>query len=495
MEVEVRREELRQKTLSSLLWKVLERGGVAAGGLLVQVVMARLLSPEDFGALAIMLVFVLFGTVFAVSGFNTALVQVRELQEDDYDTVFWISVTVGTLLWGALIIAAPWIAGAFSLPGMTNPLRAMGALFVLNSVYAVLTADVQRHLAFKKVFKASVVSLVVASGVGIGAAVWGAGLWALVIHQVTNVTVNSAMLFLQTAWRPRRRFSMARARVLFGFSWKLLVSALLDVSYQSLSDVIIGRQFSAASLGVVSQGKKYPGAVAQVLDGAIQPVMLSAVARVQEDRLTVKALVRRALKTSTLVVVPLMTLLAVTADPLVRWGLGEKWAGAVIFFQMYCFIYALWPVHTTNLSALNGMGRSDLFLKLEIVKKIVGLTVLCVTVFGFHSPIAIVAGFMVTGIIGTVINAFPNRTVIGYRYAEQVRDMAPVWGLSLLSGAISGGVMSSVGGTYQEQIVIGFAVFGSVFLSVGLAFRCEALTYVTDRGVKFLRGRSLCRQA
>lgn len=495
MEVEVRREELRQKTLSSLLWKVLERGGVAAGGLLVQVVMARLLSPEDFGALAIMLVFVLLGTAFAVSGFNTALVQVKELQEDDYDTVFWISVTVGTLLWGALIIAAPWIAGAFSLPTMTNPLRVMGALFVLNSVYAVLTADVQRHLAFKKVFKASVVSLVVASTVGIGAAVWGAGLWALVIHQLTNVAVNSWMLFLQTAWRPHLRFSKDRARVLFGFSWKLLVSALLDVSYQSLSDVIIGRQFSAASLGVVSQGKKYPGAVAQVLDGAIQPVMLSAVARVQDDLLTVKALVRRALKTSTLVVVPLMTLLAVTADPLIRWGLGEKWAGAVIFFQMYCFIYALWPVHTTNLSALNGMGRSDLFLKLEVVKKIVGLAVLCVTVFGFHSPVAIVAGFMVTGVTSTMINAFPNRTVIGYRYAEQVRDMAPVWGLSLVSGAVSWAVMTSMAGPLLGQVVVGFTVFGVLFLGMGLALRCEALTYVTDRVLVFLQARGLLERA
>lgn len=495
MEVEVRREELRQKTLSSLLWKVLERGGVAAGGLLVQVVMARLLSPEDFGALAIMLVFVLLGTAFAVSGFNTALVQVKELQEDDYDTVFWISVTVGTLLWGALIIAAPWIAGAFSLPTMTNPLRVMGALFVLNSVYAVLTADVQRHLAFKKVFKASVVSLVVASTVGIGAAVWGAGLWALVIHQLTNVAVNSGMLFLQTAWRPHLRFSKNRARVLFGFSWKLLVSALLDVSYQSLSDVIIGRQFSAASLGVVSQGKKYPGAVAQVLDGAIQPVMLSAVARVQDDLLTVKALVRRALKTSTLVVVPLMTLLAVTADPLIRWGLGEKWAGAVIFFQMYCFIYALWPVHTTNLSALNGMGRSDLFLKLEVVKKIVGLAVLCVTVFGFHSPVAIVAGFMVTGVTSTMINAFPNRTVIGYRYAEQVRDMAPVWGLSLVSGAVSWAVMTSMAGPLLGQVVVGFTVFGVLFLGMGLALRCEALTYVTDRVLVFLQARGLLERA
>lgn len=485
MEVEVRREELRQKTLSSLMWKVLERGGVAAGGLLVQVVMARLLSPEDFGALAIMLVFVHLGTVFAVSGFNTALVQVKKLEEADYDTVFWISVTVGTLLWGILIIAAPWISGAFALPAMTNPLRMMGALFVLNSVYAVLTADVQRHLAFKKVFKASVVSLVVASAVGIGAAVWGTGLWALVIHQLTNVAVNSVMLFLQTAWRPRLRFSIVRARVLFGFSWKLLVSALLDVCYQSLTDIVIGRKFSAASLGVVSQGKKYPGAVASVLDGAIQPVMLSAVARVQDDLPAAKALVRRAMKTSSLVVVPLMTLLAVLADPLVRWGLGEKWSGAIIFFQMYCFIYALWPVHTSNLSAINGMGRSDLFLKLEIVKKMTGLSILIIAVLCFDSPVAIVAGSMVGGVIGMLINAFPNRWVLCYGYREQAADLAPVWGLALVCGGICYGMQSWLVLAPWLTILLVAVLFVILFLTGGWCFRCEALMYVLQQGRRF----------
>ena len=486
---EVTKAELRQKTLSSLFWKLLERGGTAAGGLLVQVVMARLLAPEDFGALAIMLVFVLIGSVFSVSGFNTALVQVKDLHESDYDTVFWISLTTGTALWAALAVAAPWVADAFALPGMTNPLRAMGALFVLNSLLAVLTADVQRHLAFKRIFKASLAAMVVASIAGIGAAVAGAVLWALVIHQVTNVAVNVALLFLQTDWRPKCRFAAERARVLFGFSWKLLVSALMDVGYQSLSDVIIGRQYSAASLGVVSQGKRYPGAVAQVIDGAIQPVMLSAVARVQDDKPAAKALVRRALKTSTLVVVPLMTMLAVMADPLIRWGLGEKWAGAVVFFQMYCFIYALWPVHTTNLSALNGMGRSDLFLKLEIVKKLMGLAILCVTVFGFHSPVAIVAGFMVSGVASTVINAFPNRTVIGYRYGEQVADMAPVWGLSLVSGAAAQAALQAMAGPLWLAAAATGAVFAVCFLALAFAFRCEALMYVVNRALALVQSR------
>lgn len=478
--------ELKRRTLSSLFWKFLERGGVAAGGILVQIVLARLLTPEDFGALALMLVFVLIGTVFAVSGFNTALVQVKDLDEADFDTVFWIGFVVATLLWGVLLIAAPWISEAFSLPRMTNPLRAMGALFLLNSFYAVLTADVQRRLLFKRTFKAGISALVAAGTTGIGAALCGAGLWALVIFQLVNVAVASLVLFVQTQWRPRWRFSPERARILFRFSWKLLVSALMDTAYQSLSDIIIGRQFSAASLGVVSQGKKYPQAVASVLDGAIQPVMLSAVARVQDNLASAKSLVRRALKTSCLVVVPLMTFLAVTADPLVKWLLGEKWVGAVLFFQMYCFIFALWPIHTTNLSALNGMGRSDLFLKLEIVKKIVGLAVLCVTVFAFHSPEAIVAGFMVTGIFSTIINAFPNRTVIEYGYWEQVVDIAPIWGLSLVSGALGYALLGNMHLTHWVTVFVIGLVFGSVFVTLGYVMRLEALRYVLTNGAKLV---------
>lgn len=487
--------ELKRRTLSSLFWKFLERGGVAVGALVVQIVLARLLTPEDFGALALMLVFVLIGTVFAVSGFNTALVQVKDLDEADFDTVFWISCAVALTLWMALFVAAPAVSEAFSLPRMTNPLRAMGALFLLNSFYAVLTADVQRNLLFKRTFKAGLLALVAAGVTGIGSALCGAGLWALVIYQLVNVSVASLVLFAQTDWRPRWRFSPGRAKILFRFGWKLLVSGLLDTAYQSLADIIIGRQFSASSLGVVSQGKKYPQAVSSVLDGAIQPVLLSAVARVQADLVAVKALVRRALKTSSLVVVPLMALLAMLADPLVLWLLGEQWKGAVIYFQMFCFVYALWPIHTTNLSALNGVGRSDLFLKLEIVKKIVGLAILCTTVFCFHSPVAIVAGFMVSGVTSSVINAFPNRRVIGYGYFEQVIDLAPIWGLSLVSAFVGYGLLSFYAMTPLVSLVLGSLVFGLVFFGLGWTCRCEALLYVVNLLFSLLKKSVFLRKA
>ena len=484
--MESAKENFRGKVLSSLFWQLLERGGVAIGGLLVQITLARLLSPEDFGALALILVFVLIGTVFSVSGFNTALVQAKECDALDYDTVFWISTVVSLTIWCAIAIAAPWVAEAFSTPAMTNPLRAMGGVIFLNSVNAVFIADIQRNLAFRKIFNASLSSLVVASVVGIGSALLGAGLWALVLYQLANSVVKTLLFLKQISWRPTFRFSRIKAKRLFGFSWKLLVSALLDTGYQSLSDIIIGKRFSTADLGLVAQGKHYPGVLAQILDGAIQPVMLSAVARVQKDPQAVKSLVRRSLKTSALAVVPIMTLAATLAEPLVAFALGAKWSGAVIYFQMYCFIYALWPIHTTNLSALNGVGRSDLFLKLEIVKKIVGFSILSVTVFVFQTPVAIVAGFMLSGVCSTLINAFPNRHVIGYGYLDQLMDLAPIWGLSLVSGAVA-----YVGFNFLQisgllAIIASSILFAIVFLSLGMIFKCEALLYVLNCSRSYL---------
>ena len=205
------------------------------------------------------------------------------------------------------------------------------------------------------------------------------------------------------------------------------MSGILDQGYRSLSDLIIGKQFSASNLGLVSQGKKYPNALGSMLDGAIQPVMLSAVSRLQSDAEQVKRLVRRALKTSTFLIVPSMTLFAACAEPVVRILLGEQWLPAVPFLQMYCVIYMLLPIHTTNLQALNGMGRSDLFLKLELIKKAYGLANLLIMAFVFQSVYLMVGSYILTGVVSTFVNACPNKRVIGYSYLEQVRDICPAF--------------------------------------------------------------------
>ena len=470
-------ESIKSATVTSLFWKLFEKGGRAVVELAVQIVMARLLAPEEFGALAIMLVFVNVGNVVVTSGLNTALVQAEEIDEADLSTVFWLSFGASAVLFLAVFAAAPAIAGFYSMPYIVWPLRVLGLLLLVTAFNSVQVAIVQRRLQFRKVFNATAAASVASGAVGIVAALAGTGLWALVIQQLCYQTFNCFVLGIQVRWLPHFAFDACKARKHFGYGWKLLASGLLDQGYQSLSDLIIGKQFSTSSLGLVSQGKKYPQAVGGMLDGAIQPVMLSAVSRVQGDVAYVKRLVRRALKTSTFLIVPSMTLFAVAAEPIVGLLLGEKWLPCVPFLQMYCFIYALLPIHTTNLQALNGMGRSDLFLKLELIKKAYGICFILFAAFVLRDVYLMVAMYMVSGVIATFVNAWPNKKVIGYSYGEQVRDIAPAFGLSAVSGGIalfSGSFIAAAG----LRIAVEVLVMAVLYFGLAAVFKLEAFTYL-----------------
>lgn len=266
---------------------------------------------------------------------------------------------------------------------------------------------------------------------------------------------------------------------MMAFGWKLLASGLLDQGYQSISDLIIGKLFTDVDLGLVSQGKKYPQALGVTLDGAIQPVMLSAVAHVQKSTHEVKRLARRALKTSTLLIVPAMTLFAVVAEPLVLVLLGEQWLPCVPYLQMYCFVYALLPIHTTNLQVLNGVGRSDLFLLLEVIKVVVSLVILGFTAFVLGNLHAIVAGYVLNGIVCTFINAFPSKRVIGYSYSEQIRDICPAFILSAISAAIAYSLTAFELPAFS-MVCLQSAVMLSIYVIVARALRIEAFMYLLN---------------
>lgn len=483
-------ESIRNRSLTSLIWKLLERGGNQLVQLLVQIVMARLLSPGAFGSLAVMLVFVNLGNVLVQSGLNTALVQAPKADEDDFSTVFWMSLVVSLALYVVVFFAAPAVGGYYGDPGLAWPLRVLCLVLVVNAYNAVQVAAVQRAMEFRKVFRATMASVLLSGALGVGCALAGAGLWALVAQQLSYQAVNCVVLALQVPWRPRLVFKPARAREFFSFGWKLLASGLLEQGYQSLSDLIIGKRFSTADLGLVSQGKRYPHALGSMLDGAIQPVMLSAVSRLQGDVSQVKRLVRRALKTSTFLVCPCMALFAVAAEPLVGLLLGEGWLPCVSFLQMYCVVYMLLPIHTTNLQALNGVGRSDLFLRLEVVKKAIGVSALLFGVFVVGDLHFIVGTYIFTGVISTLVNAWPSRRVIGYPYAEQLRDMAPAF---LLAAAASAAAwpLSLFGLPALGQLALQAAVFVLVYLALSRLFRVEELSYLTSalRGLVASRGR------
>lgn len=468
---------IKEATVTSLLWKLMERGGSAVVQMVVQIVMARLLAPEEFGALAIMLVFVNLGNVVVQSGLNTALIQTPEADDADFSTVFWMSLAVSVALYAVIFFAAPAVEAFYMMSGLVWPLRALGLLLVVNAYNAVQVARVTRAFEMRKVFRATMASVIASAATGIGSALSGLGLWALVIQQLTYQLVNCVALGLQIDWRPRAVFRVERARELFGFGWRLLVSGLLDQGYQSLADLIVGKRFSAAQLGLVSQGKKYPQAVGSMLDGAIQPVMLSAVSRVQDDRARVKRIVRRALKTSTFLIVPAMSLFACLAPSLVPILLGSQWADAVPYMQVYCMVYALQPIHTTNLQALNGMGRSDLFLRLEVIKKAYGSAALLFCAFVLNDVDALVKSYLVTGVINTFVNAWPNKRVIGYSCAEQVRDIAPAFLLSGVAALIASFVASAGLGAWST-VIAQIAAFVVAFLGLAAVLRLEALTYL-----------------
>lgn len=475
---------LRSRTVSSLIWKLFEQSASSVVSLIVQIVMARLLAPDEFGMLAIMLVFVNVGNVIVQSGLNTAIIQGPNVTERDYSTVFWMSLVVSLVLYLAVWGASPAIADYYSMADIVWPLRVLVLILIINAFNSIQEAIVARSLEFNKTARATVTASVTSGTMGIVAALLGAGLWALVIQQLLFQLVKSIVLAFQISWKPRLVFEPERAVVLFRFSWKLLVSGLIEQGYQSLSDLMIGKVFDSTNLGYVSQGKKYPQALGLMLDGAIQPVMLSAVARVQDDGEKVKRLARRALKTSTFLIAPAMTLFAFVAEPVVSLLLGERWLPCVPYLRMYCFVYALLPVHTTNLQVLNGVGRSDLYLRLEVIKKIIGIATLCFTVFVLRDLTAIVAGYVVAGIICTFVNAHPNKRVIGYSYLEQIRDILPAFALAIVAGALTYPI-GFLGLPLLVTIILQSVSMAVVYLLLAKLFKVEEMAYLLGMVSKF----------
>lgn len=472
-------DSLKSKAISSVFWKLFERGGNAIVLMLVQIVMARLLGPEQFGALAVMLVFVNLGNVFVQSGLNTALIQARDCADSDYSTVFWMSFVISACIYLVIFISAPFLADYYRIPSLLWPLRTLSLLLVVNSYNSVQVAKITRELKMKLIFVATMFSSVCSAFVGICTAVCGGGLWALVAQQLTYQIVNCIALAFQVDWKPDFVFKTNRALMLFKFGWRLLLSSIIDQIYQSFADLIIGKRFSAASLGLVSQGKKYPLAVGSMLDSSIQPVMLSAVSRIQDDLPRVKQLVRRGLLTSTYLIVPIMTLFACIAPALVPAILGPQWIDSVPFMQIYCIVYAFLPVHSTNLQALNGMGRSDLFLKLELIKKTYGFAFVILCAFLFRNVNLLVASYLLSAIISTFVNAFPNKRVIGYGYFEQLKDIAPSFLLSLVSSVVVMVVpVFNLG--IAPTIIIQVLLFFAVYISLSALFRLDALAYLVS---------------
>lgn len=390
-----------------------------------------MLDPEHYGVLSLMVIFTTLANVFIQTGFNTALIQNKDVTEDDYSSVFWVTLGIAGVLYAVIFLAAPLIAVFYEMPEIILPLRVMALMLLPGAMNSVQLARVSREMDFKKVFTGNLSGILVAGFAGIAVALLDGGLWALVVQTMLNVIVACVVMFFTVRWRPRMVCNLARIRVLFRFGWKLLASSLLDTLYQDLRSLVIGKKYDSATLGYYNRGKNFPQFIITAVNGTVQSVMLPAMSAKQDDPAQVKALMRNSVMLSSYILFPMMAGLAGVAEPLVRVLLTEKWLPCVPYLQIYCFTLAFYPVHSCNLQAINSMGRSDIFLKLEIIKKAIGIASLVVAVFCFDSPIAIAMTGVFTTVVSCFINASPNRKLIGYSYHEQMTDILPSLILSL----------------------------------------------------------------
>ncbi len=415
-----------------LAWKLLERFGVQGVQFILQIILARLLDPGHYGMLQIMIIFTTLANVFIQNGFNTALVQNKDVNEEDYSSVFWVSLGIAGILYAVIFFCAPLISSFYSMPEITSPLRVLAVILFPGALNSVQVAKISRELNFRKVFISNIAAIVVSGIVGITMAYMGAGLWALVGQSITNVFVSCIVMRFTAKLKLHFRCNLIRVKILFRYGWKLLTSSLIDTLYTDLYSLTIGAKYSDATLGYYSKGKQFPQFIIGSINGAVQSVMLPVLSSKQDEKGQAKQLMRTSMMMSSYIIFPMMAGLAAVATPLISLLLTDKWLPCVPYLQIYCFSMAFYPVHTCNLQAINAMGRSDVFLKLEIIKKAYGMVLLILALVFFDSPIAITAMGIISTVISSFVNASPNKKLIGYSYLEQVRDILPSLIISLL---------------------------------------------------------------
>lgn len=408
---------------SNFIWRFAERCGAQLVSFLVSVVLARILAPEDYGTIALVTVFTAILQVFVDSGLGTALIQKKDADDLDFSSVFYFNFAMCLLLYAGMFIAAPYIAIFYEDMTLTPVIRVLSLTIVISGVKGIQQAYVSRNMLFKRFFFSTIGGTVFSAFLGIGLAYAGYGVWALVAQQLSNTIIDTLILWITVKWRPQKEFSWKRLRTLFSYGWKLLASSLLDTVYNNLRNLIIGKMYSSADLAYYNQGDKFPKIIVTNINTSIDSVLLPTMSNEQDDRKRIKSMTRRAIKTSTYVMAPLMMGLAFCAESIVKIVLTDKWMPCVPFLRLFCISYMFWPVHTANLNAIKAMGRSDWFLKLEIVKKIVGLFFLLSSMW--FGVMAMAYSLLLSSILSQIINAWPNRQLLGYGYLEQVRDFAP----------------------------------------------------------------------
>lgn len=477
-------EGLKSKVMSGLFWTFGERIIAQCVSFVVSIILARILMPDEYGVIAIILVFINIANVFVSNGFGESLVRKKDSNEIDFSTVFYCSFVFSWMLYIILFVSAPYISSFYKQEMLVPLLRVLALKIPISSVSTIQHAYVSKHMIFKKFFFSTLGGTLISGILGIFMAYSGCGAWALVAQYLCNTVIDTIVLFITVPWRPRRMFSKESAKQLIGYGWKLTASSLINEFYTELRSLIIGRVYSSADLAYYNRGNQFPSLIITNVDTAIGKVVFPAMTKVAEEKQRIKQVSRRSMKTTSYIIFPLMIGLMAVSEPLVRLLLTDKWLICVPFLQCSCIYYMCQPIQTTNWQIIKAVGRSDLCLKLEVLKKTIGVAIILGTMnFGV---LAIAIGNSVFAIISMIINIIPNRKFIDYSVGEQIKDILPSLMLSFVMG-IAVFFIGRINAPTIIVLVLQIVTGGALYCFGSYLFRLDSFLYLFDMVKSFVK--------
>ena len=426
-------DSLRNKTVRGVGWSFADSFLGQGITFLVGLVLARLLTPDEYGLIGIITIFITVLNSIVDSGFSNALIRKPHTTRDDYNTMFITNLVFSILMFLLLFILAPAIAFFFQRPELVNLTRVMGLVVIFNALSIVQNTILTKHLDFKTKTKASLISTIVSGIIGIGMAIERFGVWSLVGQALSRQLMNSLCLWFLNRWWPQFKFSWDSFKEMWSFGWKLLVSKLVDTTWKELYQVVVGKFYSPATLGQYTRGKQFAQILSANITSVVQRVSFPTLSEIQDDRTRLVNAYRKIIRTTMFVTTPLMFALAGVAHPFIYCLIGPQWDLAASFLPLICISMSLYPLHAINLNMLQVQGRSDLFLKLQIVKNAIAVGPILLGVF--LNIYWMLIGTIISGIISFFLNSFYSGKLIGYSSVAQLRDIIPFYGIGLLVAA------------------------------------------------------------
>lgn len=476
----------KNKVLSGLVWKFGERITAQIVTFVVSVILARLLPTEAYGLITIVTIFITFANCIVTNGFGSSLIQKKDADNTDFSSVLYFQLGASLILYLILFVSSPLIASFFGegYELLSPVLRVLGIRIPLTAINNVQHAFVSKKMIFRKFFFSTIIGTVVSAVVGIYMAYKGYGVWALVGQYLTNTIMDTVILGFTIHWKPELKFSWKSLNELFKYGWKILVASIIGEIYNELRTIVIGKLYTSNDLAFFDKGKQIPNLIVTNINTSISNVLFPAISNAQNNPNDVKNITRRAIKTSVYIMCPLMFGLAVVAEPLITLLLTEKWLPCVPYLQIYCIAFCFEPIQTANLQAIKAVGRSDIILKLEIIKK--GSSILILFAVMWHSVDAIAYSLLLTTLIASIVNTTPNNKLIAYSFKELLTDLAP----GLLISAVMAVIVHIEGLLLNlndlPMLMIQAATGGIIYLLLSVIFKVEAFMYLKNTAKELL---------